>query len=186
MKILKTETLFDGEYLKLKQKHYESKNGKTGAWEFIEHKISGEAVIIFALTKNKEVILEKIFRVPLEDWILELPAGLQDKKGELEIETARRELLEETGYKAEKMIPILRSPVNSATTTEQAVYYFAPDVELAKEKPLAKEDVEEIETVKIPIKELVNYIENQSKKMKVDIRILSILPILQKRGLIEC
>jgi len=46
------------------------------------------------------------------------------------------------------------------------------------------EDSEEIEVIKVPIKKLVDFIERESKKMKVDLKILTILPILEKRKLI--
>jgi ADP-ribose pyrophosphatase len=183
MEILKTETIFNGKYLKMKRKHFKTKNGKKEVWECVERKIASPVfVAIFALTKNKEVILEKNYRVPLEGWVIELPAGLCDKKGESEIETARRELLEETGYKAKKLIPIFKSPVNSGITNEEVRFYFAAEATLVS-KPLT-EDTEEIEVIKIPLNKLLDFILNPSKNTKSDIKILSILPILKKKKLI--
>jgi len=182
MKIIKTETIFKGKYLMLKITHFINKNGKKEFWEFVERKDFGPPVVIFALTKNKEVLLEKIYRVPFKDWVIELPAGLQDKKGEREEEVARRELLEETGYKAERIIPIIKGPISPGGFAQKVVYYFAKDVTFVK-KPVL-EDSEEIEVIKVPIKKLVDFVERESKKMKVDLKILTILPILEKRKLI--
>ena len=182
MKVLKNKTCFEGKYLKFKRRYFKNRKGKTEFWEYIERKSFGHPIIIFAITKEKEVILEKIYRVPFGTWVLELPAGLQDKKGESEKEVARRELLEETGYKAGKLVRILQGPMNSGQSTDEAIYYFTEDVVFEK-KP-EYEDTEEIEIIKVPVSKLVDFIEMSSKRMKVDSKILSILPILQKRRLI--
>ena len=126
--------------------------------------------------------MEKIYRIPFESWVLELPAGLQDKKGENEKEVATRELLEETGYRAKKLVRILQGPMNPGQSTDEGIYYFAKDVVFERE-PI-HEDTEEIKVIKVPILELVEFVEKNSKKMKTDSKILSILPILQKRKLI--
>ena len=183
MKILKTETIFDGKYLKLKRKHFKTKNGKMGFWECVERKrIKSMFVAIFALTKNKEVILERNYRIPLESYIIELPAGLCDKKGESEIKAAKRELLEETGYRAKKLIPVLRGPVLSGITKEEMSVYFAPEAKLVK-KP-STDDAEEIEVIKIPLNKLVDFVLNPPRNTKVNVKILAILPILKKKKLI--
>ena len=182
MKIIKRETIFNGKYLKFKRNHFITKSGKKGFWEFVERKSFGPPVVIFALTKEKEVILEKVYRVPFEEWILELPAGLQDKKGEKEENAAKRELLEETGYKAKKAIPIFKGPMSPGENSGEIIVYFAEGAVFAR-KPLL-EDVEEIEVLKVPLKKLAGFVEKESKKMKVDVKILSILPILQEKKLI--
>jgi len=183
MKHFKTEICFEGEHLVFKRKYFKTKEGKKLFWEYIERRNQyGHPIIIFALTKEKEVILEKIYRFPFEDYVLELPAGLQDKEGESEIEVAERELLEETGYRARKLIKIFQGPMDPGQSTEEGIYYFAKDVVFEK-KP-AHEDAEDIKVIKIPVSKLVDFVEKLSKKMKVDSKILSILSILQKKNLI--
>ena len=183
MKILKTETVFDGKYLRMKRKHFKTKNASKGVWEYIERKTFSSAfVAIFALTKKKEVILERNYRVPLEGLVIELPAGLCDKKGESEIKTAQRELLEETGYYAKKLIPILRGPLVPGETNEEISFYFAPEVELVS-KP-STGDAEEIEIIKVPLDKFVDFILNPPKGARINATVLSILPILRKKKLI--
>ncbi len=183
MKVIKDKTVFNSKYLKFKKRYFKTKSGKTGCWEYVERNNSnGHPVVIFAITREKKLILEKIYRIPFKDWVLELPAGLQDKRGEDEKEVARRELLEETGYKAKNLIRILQGPMNPGQSTDEGIYYFAKDVIFEREP--THEDSEEIEVVKIPLKNLVDFIERESKRMKVDPKILSIVPILKKRKLI--
>ena len=182
MEIIKEETIFEGKYLRFKRKYFKDRNGKERIWEYVKRNgVSSTFVVIFALTKNKEVILEKNYRVPFEKWFIELPMGLCDQKGEKEIEAARRELLEETGYEAKKLIPILRGKVSSGIT-EIASFYFAENVELVA-KP-STDPAEEIEVIKIPLNKLVDFVLNPPKNAEIDVLILSILPILKKKKLI--
>lgn len=184
MKITKREIVFDGSYIKVKKKQFITKTGKRGIWEAVERKNQyGRPVIIFALTKKKEAILEKIYRVPLEGYTIELPAGLADKKGESEIETANRELLEETGFRAKKMIPVISTTGGSpALIDEEITFFFAPEAEFVGRKE--NDEGEEIEVLKVPIRKLVDFILNPPENTKVDSKLLAILPILEKKKLI--
>lgn len=183
MKILKKETVFEGKFIRVVAKHFETEKGKKGVWEMVERKLPRKrAVVIFALTKQKEVVLERIYRVPLETYVLEPPAGICDKEGESDEETARRELLEETGYKAEKLVKVFTCTDNMALTDMELVYFFAPDVEFSGGQ--ATDDAEEIEVVKVPLEKLIDTALNPPANTKIAFDLLSILPILQKKGLI--
>jgi ADP-ribose pyrophosphatase len=61
------------------------------------------SVAIFALTKNQEVVATREFLYGVEDVVLGIPGGNIESKEPPE-ESAKRELLEETGYKAEKIV----------------------------------------------------------------------------------
>lgn len=71
-------------------------DGSESTREYVVHQ--GAAVIIPVL-ESGELLLERQFRYPLGMALFELPAGKIDP-GETPFETARRELLEETGYSA--------------------------------------------------------------------------------------
>lgn len=183
MKIIKKEILFEGKFIRVVAKHFETKDGKRGVWEMVEKKIpQSRAVIIFALTSDREVVLERIYRVPLEAYVLEPPAGICDKEGESDEETAQRELLEETGYKAEKIIKVFTCTGDMSLSDMELVYFFAPDVEYTGQKD--HDDAEEIELVTMPIDKLVDIAINPPPETKIAFDLLSILPILEKKGLI--
>ncbi|MCK5044660.1 NUDIX hydrolase [Candidatus Parcubacteria bacterium] len=183
MKIIGTKTVFQGEYLKVKETHFISESGVKGTWEYIEKGSGIPFVVIFALTRDKEVLLEKIYRVPFQEQVLELPSGMNDMEGESEVKAAKRELFEETGYQAKTIIPVFKCSVSPATSTHEGSFYFAPDVEYVGGN--RTDEVEEIEVIKVPLKELVNYVQEQGKNMKISDRILAIVPILQVKGLIK-
>lgn len=98
MEVVGSQIVYEGNFIDVKEVYFKTKNGKVGVWETVERKIFGKIVAIFAVTKNREVILEKAFRVPLNSYTIEFPAGLMDIKGEPAEAAIKRELLEETGY----------------------------------------------------------------------------------------
>lgn len=74
---------------------------RRGRWEYAGRARSIRAAVILALDAG-EVILVEQYRVPLGKFCLELPAGLigDETEGEGTLESAMRELEEETGYRA--------------------------------------------------------------------------------------
>ncbi|WP_150427524.1 NUDIX domain-containing protein [Dechloromonas sp. CZR5] len=93
---ISSESVFDGALLKVRKDHVRLPNGQESIREYIVHP---GAVVILAFLPNGNLLFERQFRYPLRRVFLELPAGKIDH-GEATIETAKRELLEETGYAA--------------------------------------------------------------------------------------
>jgi 8-oxo-dGDP phosphatase len=71
--------------------------GTTTEREVVEHP---GAVGVVALDEAGRVLMIRQYRHPVGRLLWELPAGLRDVAGEPTAQTARRELLEETGYRA--------------------------------------------------------------------------------------
>ncbi len=65
----------------------------------------GEAVAILPVKDDGSVVLVNQFRVPVNDWVLEVPAG-RVELGEDVVSAARRELREEVGYEASELIKV--------------------------------------------------------------------------------
>ena len=75
---------------------------KQGSWEFAERLGGVHAAVIVAVDGEGQVLLVEQYRVPIGGSCLELPAGLvgDETAGEPVAEAAKRELEEETGYRA--------------------------------------------------------------------------------------
>lgn len=94
-KTINSEIVYDGPVFKVRKHRVDTINGES-IRDVVEH--SGGAVMI-AVKDNGKIIMEKQFRKPLEKVIFELPAGKIDPN-EDPMNTAYRELIEETGYRA--------------------------------------------------------------------------------------
>ena len=93
---LSSELIFDGALLKVRRDQVRTPSGGTAVREWIAHP---GAVVVIAQLDNGKLLLERQFRYPLRRIFIELPAGKIDSN-EHALDTARRELREETGYKA--------------------------------------------------------------------------------------
>jgi ADP-ribose pyrophosphatase len=93
-----SEDVFDGKLLHVKRDTVRLPDGKTATREYIAH--PGAVMIIPRLSDGK-LLMERQFRYPLARIFIEFPAGKIDP-GEDPAATAARELLEETGYTAER------------------------------------------------------------------------------------
>jgi ADP-ribose pyrophosphatase len=105
---------------------------RIGRWDFVRRPHSDAAVGVLAITAEREVILVEQFRIPVQRWVIEVPAGIVGDEPEFEGEsladTARRELLEETGYRAGMMLPLITSPTSAGMTSESVHLFHATDL----------------------------------------------------------
>ncbi len=90
--------VYDGALLKVRRDVVRLPDGSQGAREYIRHP---GAVAVVALFDDGAVLLERQFRYPHRREFIEMPAGKLEP-GEPQLDTAKRELLEETGYVAQE------------------------------------------------------------------------------------
>ena len=117
------EILYEGQWLRLV---------RIGRWESCErtHHANGMAVIIVAVTPQDEVLFVEQYRVPLGAPTIEMPAGLvgDDHDNDTLEEAARRELIEETGWQANKVEVLLIGPTSSGMSNERIAFIRARDL----------------------------------------------------------
>jgi 8-oxo-dGTP pyrophosphatase MutT (NUDIX family) len=80
------------------------------------------------VTPDGQVVLIRQFRHGVEEVTLEIPGGMVDEGEADPSETARRELLEETGYEAAEMVPIGVVAPNPAFLDNRCYTFLARDV----------------------------------------------------------
>ncbi|MEO6590256.1 MAG: NUDIX hydrolase [Pyrinomonadaceae bacterium] len=115
-------------------------------------------VNIIALTKNNEVILIEQFRHGIKEIILEVPGGMIDGDEEKPETAARRELLEETGFSADKFVLLGKSRPNPAIQNNTVFHYLALDCEKTEETSF--DEHESVLTKIVSLEVAENLIEN--------------------------
>src|SRR5580704_1456854 len=91
-----SEAIFDGKLLHVHRDTVRLPDGTLATREYIIHP---GAVLIVAVLPDGRLVVERQFRYPIGQVMLEFPAGKLDP-GEAPLDTARRELREEAGYVA--------------------------------------------------------------------------------------
>ncbi len=96
--LVSTEEIFQGKIIKVQVDTVQLPDGKVAKREVVRHP---GAVVILPLTDQGEVVMVRQYRHATGEILLELPAGKRDA-GEEPLTCARRELEEETGFRAAK------------------------------------------------------------------------------------
>jgi 8-oxo-dGTP pyrophosphatase MutT (NUDIX family) len=107
---------------------------------------------VIALTEKEEVVLVEQYRVGIDRVTLELPGGMIATPDTDPLETAKRELLEETGYVGSEFEPIGSSHPNPALLTNRSYFYLARGVSKARQQNL--DPAERIHTVLVPLRNI--------------------------------
>ena len=148
---LTSEEIFHGVAIQLFRDEILLPNGNKGVREVVRHP---GAVCVLQLTDDGEVIFVNQFRYALNKVTLEVPAGKLEK-GEDPQEAALRELSEETGIEAKKIIPMGALYTTPALMDEIIYMYIA--TELTQGEQHLDED-EFVNAVKIPLSKAVDMV----------------------------
>ena len=170
----KVVVLQEGRFLRLV-----CKNG----WEYVERSNCSGIVIIIAMTNDKKVILTEQYRVPVGKRVVEFPAGLVNDHNKKEKESlttaAKRELLEETGYRAKRWVRLTHGPSASGSSADNITLFLAQG--LRKVAAGGGDETEAITLHEISLSKVPVWLrEKQKKSVLVDPKVYAGLYFLQK------
>jgi len=193
-KVKQLTVLIETKFLSLYDASYENKKGNEKHWiiasrknyatlskQFFEKKEGVvDAVVIAALHKaTSKLVMLKQFRVPLNDYVYELPAGLLDDSEMIEAATTR-ELKEETGL---SLVEINKSKTTSKvflspgmTDESVALVYCTCEGNLSNKYMEEDENIQAILLSQIDAKELL------SQNVNMDIKAFMTLTSFVKLG----
>lgn len=137
---------------------YEQKERQFNGQEGIYIGIDAPAWVLIVAARDDKFILVKQFRHAYQDISVEFPGGVCEEK-EKHQETAYRELLEETGYKAGKLTLLAELSPNPAIMRNRVYFYLAEQLE--KTGKLSLDSDEYLNVVEVPIDEVIANIGNK-------------------------
>jgi xanthine dehydrogenase accessory factor len=128
-------------------------DGRTASVQYVKH---GGSVAILPLVDDEHICLIKSRRLTVNEWLIEIPAGTREPN-EAPLDTARRELAEETGFRAKHFDELVRFYPSPGILSEMMHVFVARD--LAPGDP-AREDNEEIENLIVTFDEALAMIDS--------------------------
>lgn len=143
-----SEKIFDGKVISLKVDDVMLPNGETSKREIINHP---GAVAILAITDEGKFLVVEQYRKALERSIIEIPAGKLEK-GEEPIDTARRELEEETGFTSDSF-ELIQSFSTSPGFADEIIHVFVARNLKKLDVPVAMDEDEFVELMEVTVEE---------------------------------
>jgi len=101
----------------------------------------GGSAVVMPVDEKGRVLLVRQYRLPARKYLWELPAGRVDE-GETVSQAARRELKEETGYRARKFSKLAEFYPSPGFLAEKMTIYLATELTAGKQTPMEDERIE--------------------------------------------
>lgn len=167
---LSKREVYNNPWIKVTESKVLNPKGGEGVYGVVDFK--NWAIGIIPLDENNNTWIVGQERYPFNgEYSWEIPEGGGSKEVST-IESAKRELLEEVGIKADSYELILEMDTSNSATTEKAFVYVAKGLTYHKAQP---EDTEELEVKKIPFDEL--YAMVLQGKIKDSLSVASVLKL---------
>jgi ADP-ribose pyrophosphatase len=141
--LLSSEVVYKGPLFRVQRDQIIEPGGRRNERDVIRHNGS---VVILALDaskskKNPWVVMERQYRHAANQYLWELPAGKIDE-GEKPLDAAKRELIEETGYRAKKWRPLVEYYASPGFLGESMKVYLAEGLQAGEAQPEEDEAIE--------------------------------------------
>lgn len=138
MRILSSREVYRSKVFTVTEDHARDRSGFEIRRSIVRH--SGSAVVMAVDARNR-VLLVRQFRLPANRYLWELPAGRVDD-GETPLRAARRELLEETGYRARSWKKLVSYWPSPGFVAEKMTLFLATDLTAGQATPMDDERIE--------------------------------------------
>jgi ADP-ribose pyrophosphatase len=151
---LTSQPIYDSAWIGVTKHDVLNPNGNPGVYSVVHFK--NIAIGILPLDKDHNTYIVGQYRYPLKQYSWEIPEG----GGKLDVDpldSAKRELHEETGITAGKWTKIQEMHLSNSATDEFCILYVAQDLSYGESEP---EDDEKLEVRKLHFDELYNMVVN--------------------------
>uniref|UniRef100_A0AC35UHV1 Nudix hydrolase domain-containing protein n=1 Tax=Rhabditophanes sp. KR3021 TaxID=114890 RepID=A0AC35UHV1_9BILA len=180
------KVVFDGRWMRAKQVNFKKgTDGKPGVWQMSSRATKPKDVevagicVIAILKKNgkKFIVLVKQYRIPVKSYCIEFAAGLVDN-GDSVTSAGLRELKEETGYTASKVISQPRNiQCLNPGLTDDSVQFMVVEIDGDPPENLnpvqCLEEDETVSVILVETGELLTYLDSLGKSVQVEAMVYS-------------
>jgi len=178
-----TEVLWEGRYLRCLRLHYSDSSGNRRHWEAVERVNCKHVVAIVPVTDDGKMVFIRQYRPPVNSFVIEFPAGLNDT-GEGPEAAVLRELREETGYVAGELVFLAKGPLSSGSSREILTVYLARGLTFRGIE--GRDEMEDIEVLEVPLERLYETLSRLSGEGNlVDLKILGLVEMARRQMLIQ-
>ncbi len=153
-KTINSRLVFDNPWCRVRQDEVELPNGAIIDDYFVN--VRPDIVLVLAVTQNREIVFVRQYRHGVGQILLELPGGSLDSQTENSLTAAARELEEETGYVAERMVQLATLYDNPVKDTNKIYLMLAEPAHPSGRQQL--DVTEDVEIVLIPVEDVLERI----------------------------
>ena len=182
VEVLSSEVAFEGPLFRVLREEVREPGDKTSSRDIIRH--NGSVVILAVVDASKKdplIVMERQYRHAAGQYLWEVPAGKMDE-GEERLAAAKRELKEETGYRAKKWTKLGRYFASPGFLGEWMQVFLAEGLIAGEATP---EEDELLEVVLVPLSEVLQMIDEGKildGKTLVSVQLYSRLRAKRKRA----
>ena len=149
---LSSETVHESNWIRVDYHDVIIPSGAPGAYSTVHFK--NLAIGVVPLDKDNNTYLVGQYRYPIKDYSWEIPEG-GGPRDIPPIDSAKRELKEETGIIAQEWEILYQSHLSNSASDEYAITYLARDLEFGEAEPEPDED---IQVKKVSLEEFIRMV----------------------------
>lgn len=174
--IVSAREAYDNRWVRVTHHEVITPSGDPGIYGTIHYK--NRALGIVPIDAEGHTFLVGQYRFPLDAYSWEIPEG----GGPLDVdflESAKRELQEETGLRAGRWHKLLESDLSNSVSDEQAIVFLASDLEQGQSTP---DTTEELAIRRVPLEEAFRMVEKGEVRDAISIMALQAVELLARKG----
>lgn len=148
---LSSRHIYSGRIIDVRVDTVRLQNGRESTREIVDH---APSICVVPVDADRNVLMVRQYRKPVDQFLLEVPAG-GIEEGETPEEATRRELQEEIGHTTDNLIALSAFWLAPGWCSEYMYAFLATGLQPAA---LDSDDDEFIEVVRVPLSEVVDII----------------------------
>lgn len=175
-KTLSSEIKYDNRWITVIENQVINPSGGKGIYGKVHFK--NKAIGVIPIDDELNTWLVGQYRYTLNEWHWEIPEG-GGPMNDAPLESAKRELQEETGLTAKKWTQIIRLHTSNSVTDEEGFVFMAEDLEQGENS--LEETEADLKVWKLPVKEALNMV--LAGKITDSMSVMGLLMVARLKGL---